>query len=187
MNIYEKLQKSRIELQDKQLKKSGENKFANFTYYELGDFIPAANVILNNNKLFSMFNLGVEKATLTIIDCEKTDSTIVFETPIADASIKGCTAIQSLGGTHTYLKRYLYQNALEIVDGDLLDGSLGKEKEDAKYPAKALDQTLLNECQQLSIELKSGAIYLKKDVETLTNDDLKQLIAMKKKALGGNK
>ena len=41
MNIYEKLQTARVELQKTALKKSGVNKFAGFKYFELGDFIPA--------------------------------------------------------------------------------------------------------------------------------------------------
>ena len=71
MNIYEKLQTSRIKLQEMKLKKSGLNKFANFSYYELADFLPQINKIFGEMKLFSKFDLLTEKATLTIIDTEK--------------------------------------------------------------------------------------------------------------------
>ena len=127
MNIYEKLQTSRIKLQEMKLKKSGLNKFANFSYYELADFLPQINKIFGEMKLFSKFDLLTEKATLTIIDIEKEESIIVFESDKIEAVLKGTTSIQQLGATHTYLKRYLYLNALEIVENDFVDASIGKE------------------------------------------------------------
>ena len=45
MNIYEKMQKAKVDLQKEDLKKTGENKFSNYKYYELGDFMPAINKI----------------------------------------------------------------------------------------------------------------------------------------------
>ena len=127
MNIYEKLQIARIKLQEMKLKKSGLNKFANFSYYELADFLPQINKIFGEMKLFSKFDLLSEKATLTIIDTEKEGSQIIFESDKTEAILKGTTAIQQLGATHTYLKRYLYLNALEIVENDFVDASIGKE------------------------------------------------------------
>ena len=127
MNIYEKLQTSRIKLQEMKLKKSGLNKFANFSYYELSDFLPQINKIFGEMKLFSKFDLLTEKATLTIIDTEKEESIIIFESDKIEAVLKGTTSIQQLGATHTYLKRYLYLNALEIVENDFVDASIGKE------------------------------------------------------------
>jgi hypothetical protein len=125
--IEEKLQKCRVELQDKKLKKSGENKFAKFKYFELSDFLPTVNKMFADNKIFSNFSIQGDIATLTITDCEdKTSQT--FTSNIADADVKGCTAIQSLGAVHTYLKRYLYLNALEIVENDSLDASVGAKE-----------------------------------------------------------
>lgn len=124
--IEEKLQKCRVELQNKKLKKSGENKFAKFKYFELGDFIPTVNKMFADYKMFSNFSIEGELAKLVIIDCEdKTSQT--FTSNIAEADVKGCTAIQSLGAVHTYLKRYLYLNALEIVENDSLDASVGSK------------------------------------------------------------
>ena len=124
--IEEKLQKCRVELQNKKLKKSGENKFAKFKYFELADFIPTVNKMFSDYKMFSNFSIEGEIAKLVIIDCEdKTSQT--FTSNIASADVKGCTAIQSLGAVHTYLKRYLYLNALEIVENDSLDASVGSK------------------------------------------------------------
>ena len=134
-NIYEKLQQCRVELQQKGLKKGGKNKFANFEYFELGDFIPTVNQLFLEHRLHSVFNIeevtnantGVVSgvATLKIINIDNPNEVEIFTSPTAEANLKGCTPIQSLGGVHTYMKRYLYLNALEIVEPDLLDGAVG--------------------------------------------------------------
>ena len=131
-NIYQKLQSARVKLQQLALKKSGENKFAQFKYYELADFLPSINEIFNELGLFSQFNIVGEvslgTATLTIVNIESSDQVITFSTPTAEAGVKGTTPVQSLGAVHTYLKRYLYLNALEIVENDVLDASVGSGK-----------------------------------------------------------
>ena len=134
LNLLQKLQKCRVELQNKNLKKSGENKFAGFKYYELSDFLPTVNELFDKYKLFSQFTLDNNTATLEIFDTEKTyksdefefyDS-VAFTIPSEKVEIKGSNAIQNLGGSNTYLRRYLYLNALEIVENDMYDATRGK-------------------------------------------------------------
>ena len=119
----------RIALQSKQLKKSGENKYAGFKYYELCDFLPQVNIIFEELKLCSNFSICEDIATLKITDWED-QSFEVFTSPIETLELKGCTKIQALGGVHTYLKRYLYLNALEIVENDMLDAQAGNIEQD---------------------------------------------------------
>lgn len=125
--IYEKLQNCRVELQNLKLKKSGKNNYAGFEYFELKDFLPTVNELFAKNKMFSNFSMDSSIAELEIIDCEDKTS-VKFTSPIAELELKGCNKIQALGGTHTYLKRYLYINALEIVEADLFDAVTGKEE-----------------------------------------------------------
>ena len=175
MNIYQKVQDARVKLQSLQLKKSGENKFAGFKYYELGDFIPHVNTLFNELGLFSAFNIKDDLATLTIVDMEKPESAIQFTSPIADANIKGTTPVQSLGGVHTYLKRYLYVNALEIVEGDSLDANVGSGK---------LQETLATDKQVELLLEKLDADKLKKvldhykveSIDKLTTTQASQVI-----------
>src|SRR5210317_1834530 len=136
MNVFSKLQKARIALQNTALKKSGMNKFAGFKYFELGDLLPHINNIFDDLGLFSAFNLKDELATLTIVNTDKPDEAVQFTSPIADASVKGTTPVQSLGAVHTYLKRYLYLNALEMIENDLLDAAAGSSKIVSEDPAK---------------------------------------------------
>lgn len=122
--IQEKLQKARFELLSKKLKKSGKNGYSGFTYYELADFIPQVTEIFYNLKIFSNFSIDEGKAFLTVTDWEDNTSE-VFKSPIEDLELKGCTKIQALGGVHTYMKRYLYLNALEITENDMFDAKAG--------------------------------------------------------------
>ena len=132
MNIYEKLQKARVELQSLGLKMGGHNKFADFKYFELKDFLPKVNEIFENLKLFSKFDLLENEGILTVINIEKTDETITFVTPKAEIVLKGQNGLQMIGSTHTYLKRYCYLNALEIVEDDMINATIDKDKRQNK-------------------------------------------------------
>ena len=78
MSIYHKLQIARIQLQGKDLKKSGNNKFAGYKYFELGDFLPAIQEIFDGLGLCGVVSFGKEEATLTIVDTENTTDRIVI-------------------------------------------------------------------------------------------------------------
>jgi hypothetical protein len=126
MNIYEKLNEVRCKLQGASLKKSGRNKFANFSYYELADFLPTVNTLCLESKLIALFSLTESCAVLTVVDAEKPEDRIEFTSPIVNVELKGSLAIQGIGATHTYMKRYLYMNAFELVEADALDAVSGK-------------------------------------------------------------
>ena len=127
INIYQKLQKARVTLQEMNLKKSGKNKYAGFTYYELGDFLPAINEICNKIGLCPIINFDDQYATMKIYDCDNADIYIEFTSPMKEIEQKGCNPIQSLGGGGTYSRRYLYLTAFEIVENDFYDGISGSE------------------------------------------------------------
>lgn len=127
-NIYLRLQNARVQLQKLELKKSGKNKYSGFTYFELKDFMPETNEIFLKEKLFSNFSIQGNIANLTIINIDNPEESILFTSPIDKASLKGCVPIQEIGAVHTYMKRYLYLNALEIVEDDVLDPNVGKDE-----------------------------------------------------------
>lgn len=153
-NIYEKLQTARVTLQNKKLKKTGKNKFSGFTYFELADFMPAINQIFLDLKICSNFSIKDKTAVLEIINSETPEEKSIFMMPTCDLELKGCTAIQALGGVNTYCRRYLYLNALEIVESDLLDIHAGKLEE---QPTKKDDTAIyekVSHCQTVE-ELES--------------------------------
>lgn len=153
MNVYEKLNKCRIEWQGANVKKSGKNKFANYTYYELADILPVANKIFDKYGIFTEFSILEDYAQIKVTNVEKMDEFIIFTTPIADASVKGCSPIQNLGGVHTYLKRYLYQNVLEIVESDIVDGNTEKNED---YRLKLADYCKKNSINPVEVASKYG-------------------------------
>jgi hypothetical protein len=128
MNVYKKLMEARITLQNTALNKSGHNKFAGYKYFELGDFIPAIQRIFNDLDLCGMISYTNDMATLTIVDT--TDgSKIEITSPMSSAALKGCHEVQNLGAVQTYIRRYLWVTALEIVEHDAIDSSAGADVE----------------------------------------------------------
>lgn len=121
MNVYEKLIQARLMFQNENVKKSGQNKYAGYTYFELNDILPICNKICNEIKAVCVLNFTESVATLQFIDCEKTDDVITFTSPMSEATLKGCYKVQNLGAVETYIKRYLYQNCFEIAENDALD------------------------------------------------------------------
>lgn len=131
-NVYTKLNQARTELQRRKLEKSGRNKFAGYNYFELGDFLPTVQEIFANIGLCGVVSYGAESASLTIFDCETPDSRIEVSSPMSSASLKGAHDIQNLGAVQTYLRRYLWVTAMEIVEHDELDATLGAARDSVK-------------------------------------------------------
>lgn len=176
--IYEKLQKCRCELQSMNLKKSGKNKFAGFSYYELADIMPTINSLFLKYKLCSNFSIENGQANLIIYDWEDDTENMIFTSPIADLELKGCTAVQSLGGIHTYLKRYLYLNALEIVEADMLDAQAGNFEDDSKIYAE------IEKCEDIETLNK---IYKKYEKVVVDKDKLIKACGKRKEQLNNGK
>ena len=125
MSVHQKLMQARIILQGKKLSKTGKNKFAGFSYFELSDFLPTVQEIFSSLQICGVVSYGAECATLTIFDCENPGDTIEISSPMSTASLKGVHEIQNLGAVQTYLRRYLWVIAMEIVEHDALDATIG--------------------------------------------------------------
>ncbi|HGE7938587.1 TPA: ERF family protein [Clostridioides difficile] len=127
-NIYIKLMNVRVKFSKLNLKKSGENKFANFKYFELADFLPQATGLLEEAKLCPIVTFTNEYATLTLINGENPSEQIVFTSPMRDLQLKGSNELQALGGIETYQTRYLYIQLLNITENDSFDAVSGKNE-----------------------------------------------------------
>jgi hypothetical protein len=123
MSVYKKLQTARLRLVNTNITKSGKNKFAGYEYFELGDFIPAIHKIFDEVGLCGAFTFSGDVAHLCIYDTELEEKAVIFSCPVVQAeNVKG-QAIQNLGSTITYLRRYLWLMAMEIVEHDSVDAS----------------------------------------------------------------
>ncbi|MGL5050787.1 MAG: ERF family protein, partial [Fusobacteriaceae bacterium] len=114
MKVHEELMMARLELSRCELKKSGFNPFTKHRYFELNDILPNLEMVNKLRKLITIFSMNHEIATLKIIHTED-NSEIIFELPVVMAEMKGCSQIQMLGATQTYLRRYLLISAYEII------------------------------------------------------------------------
>lgn len=182
-NIYSKMQKARCEFQEKPLKKSGHNKFAGYHYFELGDFLPTINSLLEKYNLCSNISFDNEMATLTIVNAENTDEKLVFTSPMSNASLKGCHDVQNLGAVQTYLRRYLWVNAFEIVESDGLDATTGKDDKPSKTKAnvnaakivKLIESKYVNE---IAVQQHVKSAYGVDSYDKLNDKQAKELIEM---------
>jgi len=136
VSVFAKLQAARVKLQSTKLSKSGKNKFAGYEYFELGDFLPAIQTICKEVGLCGVVSFNESMAYLTIHETEG-DGQVVFTSPMSTAQLKGCHDVQNLGAVQTYLRRYLWTNAFELVEHDALDATTGSEpKTKAPEPQK---------------------------------------------------
>lgn len=180
-NIYTKLQKLRKDFHSVDLKKTGENKYAGFKYFELKDFLPTAVELLEKYNMTTIMTTNNEGAKLVLINCDNPEQTIEFSIPDSECKLKGCTDIQSLGGKITYQKRYLYVNLLDVCENDTLDAVTGKESTTSTYQStgyklseKQINRLImlaknigLNE-EQARAQVKT---VLKKEVEDLNKEE----------------
>lgn len=128
-NVYEKLAMARVKLQSLNLKKSGQN--PRFKYFELADFLPQLNKIFLEMRLCSSLKIQEDIATLKIFNSETNPEDCVefscpFDIPEAKLNKDGKAIVdkmQCVGAGITYVRRYLYMMALEIVEADLLDAT----------------------------------------------------------------
>jgi len=169
MNVYQKLNLAREKFHSAEIKKSGHNKFANYYYFELADFVVPALKIFKEVGLTSVIRFETDIATMEIVNNEKPEDRIYITSPMSEASLKGCHPVQNLGAVETYVRRYLWVTALEIVEHDGLDSSApikveenSEIKEEKKGVSISNDQQLLvdsmsswgDSCKSLS-ELQS--------------------------------
>jgi len=122
MSVHKKLMAARVKLQSTEMKKSGQNKFAGYSYFELGDFIPHIQTIFNEIGLCGVVSFNTEYATLCITDVDD-GTVIVIQSPMAEANLKGAHPIQNLGAVESYQRRYLWMTAMEIVEHDIIDSA----------------------------------------------------------------
>lgn len=122
MSVHKKLMQARVKLQSTEMKKSGLNKFAGYSYFELSDFIPHVQTIFNDLGLCGVVTFSTEYAQLCITDVDD-GTVIVITSPMAEANLKGAHPIQNLGAVLSYQRRYLWMAAMELVEGDPIDSA----------------------------------------------------------------
>jgi len=136
MSVHKKLMAARVKLLATDLKKSGRNTFQNYSYFELGDFIPHIQTIFNDIGLCGVVTFNNEYAQLCITDVDD-GTVIVITSPMAEAALKGAQPIQLMGSIQTYQRRYLWMAAMELTEHDTIDMTPAPEPKAKPEPKPA--------------------------------------------------
>lgn len=185
-NLNDSIISIRVSLQNLKLKKSGKNKFAGFEYYELADFLPALNELMQKENINDQFTIENDMAILILRKCEETQEYKmpfkIFDTPLNKDGKPSMQDIQYLGALNTYYKRYLYLNAFGITDGEIIDSM---DTNDLKKVDKTdYRQLLIDFCNSKNIDMtevakknklnaKSSQNAFKKVLESLGAEECK--------------
>lgn len=119
------------------IEKTGYNYYAKYPYFELSDFLVPALKIFSDLKLSAYVSFMPDIATMTITDLED-NSSFTITSPMSTAELKATHAVQQLGAVQTYLRRYLWVAALEIVEHDAIDSAEGPQEK--KTDDKAMQE-----------------------------------------------
>lgn len=160
MNAMQKLQIARVEFLNAGVKKTGKNISLEFKYFELEDIVPVAEAIFGKVGLLMVPTFGKEYASAKVYNCDdRGEEPIVFEAPftqiapIISNSGKAVTnEMQALGSSITYMRRYLWQLVLDIIEADDIDASLGKDTEGAPPAPKATKKAPVTTEQRTEIK-----------------------------------
>jgi len=166
MNIYEKLQEVRIKLNESGIKKTGHNKFSNYDYYELDDFIPQSMKLFSQLGLCPVVSYTENRgATLTITNMDEPTEQIVFLSSPATCDLKGMNDIQNLGAIEKYQRRYLYITALEIAEKDEVDSTDKKTNPEAKKDLFPESTPMADELYKVLLDIQDS-VLLKEKMDT---------------------
>lgn len=89
---------------------------------------------------------------------------------------------KSVGKAMTYADKYALLKAYKIVTGEDPDDQEASDELNGAKTKKELSPELLAEAAALEMDLANVAAYFKKDVNDLTNDELRACIERKKQA-----
>lgn len=182
MNVYQKLSAVRLGVLAQGTQKSGTNMHAEFTYFELVDIVPLAEVLFSKFHLFLHPTFTDSYAEATVVNMDDPDDQLKFRVPlhlIAEPGKFRMNEVQGVGAAITYYRRYLYFLVLDLVEADAIDGLAPRNENGEEAPATALKPTTkpatTAERKEIKEELTSG--------EELATEDQVQTLKEKLKAL----
>ena len=143
MNVYQKLIEARSQFLNDGVEKSGKNMNVGFKYFELTDIVPSVTNIFKELGLIAIDKFTNETAYMTIVNCDAPEETIEFEAPfnqiapiVSNAGKQVTNEMQALGSSITYMRRYLYMIAMDIVENDEIEPQITNDTP-AEAPKKA--------------------------------------------------
>ena len=144
MNVKQKLAKARLYFLNKKVGKSGVNTNLEFQYFELEDIVPVATRIFALVGLTHVTDFSGEAATMTVYNADNPDEPgLTFaikyrevEQIVSKAGKMVTNAMQALGSSVTYMRRYLWMMVLDVTEPDDVDATLGEDTDEEEAPVK---------------------------------------------------
>ena len=138
LTVGQKLAKARLMFLKAGASKSGKNMKMEFKYFELEDIQKFAIPIFDRLGLINDMKISRDCACANVYNAHNmTAEPISFSIPYAQmeqiVSRAGNTVtneIQALGGSVTYLRRYLWMLILEVIEPDEVDANIGLEEQE---------------------------------------------------------
>lgn len=117
--LYRKLQNARVDFKNKHVEARGRNNFNNFDYITLKDIVNEAIPILLENDLSIHHKFYLSPPRVELVDLETGYSEDFGSNAVMELDGKNHNQrLQALGSTESYLRRYIYLQILDIVEGD---------------------------------------------------------------------
>ena len=126
MNVYGKLIEARKRFLEAGIKKTGVNRYAEYKYFTLDEIIPAKQKIFRELGLADVISFSDTGACLTIVNVDNPEETVHFMSQLAPDESMIKNPIQKVGAIQTYVRRYLYCLALDIIESDGIEATTGK-------------------------------------------------------------
>lgn len=132
MNVFQKLQLARVRFLEAGVDKSGKHMKLEYKYFELADIVPKAEQIFLEIGLMMVPSMYGDKATARVYNVNDREDFIDFVAPytpiapiVSNAGNQVTNEMQATGSSITYIRRYLWQLVLDIIEADNIDASLG--------------------------------------------------------------
>ncbi len=128
MNVFQKLQLARVRFLEAGVDKSGKHMKLEYKYFELADIVPKAEQIFLEIGLMMVPSMYGDKATARVYNVSDPEDYIDFVAPytpiapiVSNAGNQVTNEMQATGSSITYIRRYLWQLVLDIVEHDSID------------------------------------------------------------------
>lgn len=128
LSLAHRMSALKKELSSIKMPKSGENKYAGFKYHELQDFLPYIAILNEEYGVSESISMTKEIVTITLKNVDDKEDVEVITFPFSEAEMKAkggapsqVDAIQRMGASITYNRRYAYVLAYGITENDTVD------------------------------------------------------------------
>jgi hypothetical protein len=160
LTLRQKLARIRVEFSKSNIKKSGENKYAGFKYFELCDIVPKALELFEKYDVTLDFSMNETDVNGVLYDNVKDYNPIVFRFPrkgIDDPKAMRMNTVQAMGSEITYYRRYIYNIVLDIVENDSFDclDNTQKQKQNTNKPKQNAPKPSQNTAQPVANDTKA--------------------------------